>query len=205
VSTLFIFGAGGHAKVCISVALTLGHKDINVIGTEKDPETILGFIVYREPSSLQDLIHQRTDKAFVAIGDNLDRKNKLLQLSAAGFEIASLISPQSILQPHTTVGLGTIVMPGSIVMVGSHVGSGVIVNTASSVDHDCVLGDYSHVAPNATLTGGCQLGEGVLFGAGATAVPNTKIGDGSTIGAGAVVTKDVPSFSKYVGSPARAL
>jgi sugar O-acyltransferase (sialic acid O-acetyltransferase NeuD family) len=202
---LFVFGAGGHSKVCIAVALTLGHENIVVIGTEKDPDIVLGFMVQREPDLVKDLISKRTDKAFVAIGDNLARKNKLLQLSAAGFEIASLISPQAILQSHTTVGLGTIVMPGSIVMVGSHVGAGVIVNTASSVDHDCVLGDYSHVAPNATLTGGCQLGTGVLFGAGATAVPNTKIGEGSTIGAGAVVTKDVPSFSKYVGSPARAL
>lgn len=47
--------------------------------------------------------------------------------------------------------------------------------------------------------------EGVWFGANVSVMPGVTIGRGAVIGAGAVVTKDIPSFSIAVGSPARVI
>ena len=76
-------------------------------------------------------------------------------------------------------------------------------NTVSMIEHDCVIGDHSHVAPGAVLCGGVQVGQMTMVGAGAVVIPDVRVGDNALIGAGAVVTKDVPSNTVVVGNPAR--
>lgn len=84
-------------------------------------------------------------------------------------------------------------------------GKGVIINTAAIVEHECKIGDYSHIAPNATLCGNVTIGSGVFFGAGAVARQGICIGNNSTVGAGSVVTKDIPPNEIWAGNPARKL
>jgi acetyltransferase-like isoleucine patch superfamily enzyme len=78
-----------------------------------------------------------------------------------------------------------------------------IVNTVASVDHDCVLGDFVHVAPGARLCGGVTVAAGAFIGAGAVVVPGRRIGADAIIAAGAVVLTDVPDGSVAAGNPAR--
>lgn len=80
-----------------------------------------------------------------------------------------------------------------------------IVNHGAVVDHDCVVGEFAHVAPNATLGGGVSVGRLSMVGAGATVLPGTRIGRGCIIGAGAVVRRDVPDGATVVGVPAKAI
>jgi len=63
-----------------------------------------------------------------------------------------------------------------IVNAGSIIGNHVILNTNCSVDHDCVIEDFVHVSPGATICGGVKIKEGVHIGAGAVVLPNLTIG-----------------------------
>jgi UDP-N-acetylbacillosamine N-acetyltransferase len=62
------------------------------------------------------------------------------------------------------------------------VGRGVIINTAAVVEHDCVIGDFTHISVNATVARRCRIGSLVLLGAA----------DGVTLAAGSTVIDDVP-------------
>ena len=86
---------------------------------------------------------------------------------------------------------------------GAKIGQGCIINTASSVDHDCVLGDFVHVAVGAHLCGTVTIGNATWIGAGATVSNNVNICGECTIGAGAVVVKDITEPGTYIGVPAR--
>ncbi|WP_339903946.1 DapH/DapD/GlmU-related protein [uncultured Cyclobacterium sp.] len=90
-------------------------------------------------------------------------------------------------------------MEAAIVKVNSHIGKQVIVNTAASVDHDCVVGDFVHIAPQATLCGGAEIGEGTLVGANSTVLPGVKVGKWCSIAAGAVISKDLPDGASQKG------
>jgi acetyltransferase-like isoleucine patch superfamily enzyme len=47
--------------------------------------------------------------------------------------------------------------------------------------------------------------DGAHIGIGAIIMPGVTIGEGAIIGAGSVVTKDIPSYSVAVGSPAKVI
>ena len=49
------------------------------------------------------------------------------------------------------------------------------------------------------------IGNNVWLGAGVIVLPGVTIGDNSVVGAGSIVTKDIPSYSLAVGSPARVV
>jgi acetyltransferase-like isoleucine patch superfamily enzyme len=79
----------------------------------------------------------------------------------------------------------------------------VIVNSGALIEHDCIVGDYAHVAPNASLGGGVHIGSFCLLGLGAVVLPGVTVGSGSIIGAGAVVVSDIPDGVIAMGVPAR--
>ena len=83
--------------------------------------------------------------------------------------------------------------------VNSHIGKQVIVNTGASVDHDCEVGDFVHIAPQATLCGGALIGEGTIVGANSTILPGVKVGKWCTIAAGAVISRNLPDGAVQKG------
>jgi acetyltransferase-like isoleucine patch superfamily enzyme len=79
------------------------------------------------------------------------------------------------------------------------------VNTGATIDHDCIIGDYAHLAPGVHRAGSVQVGEGAFLGIGSVVIPGVKIGRWSTLGAGGVATRDLADGVVAVGVPARAL
>ena len=96
-------------------------------------------------------------------------------------------------------------MAGAVINSGAKIGECVIINTCSSVDHDCVVDDFAHVAVGAHLCGTVNVGESTWICAGATVSNNVNICGNCTIGAGAVVVKDIEEEGTYIGVPARKI
>ena len=192
---MYLYGASGHAKVIIDILKSQNKEISGLIDDNEFINEMLSYPVYHE-----------LDKNFsyiVSIGDNKTRKKIVDKLSDVHFETA--IHEAAIVSENAQIEEGTVVMPGCIIQSCSHIGRHCIVNTGASVDHDCVLDDYVHISPHATLCGNVTVGEGTWIGAGAIIVPGIKIGKWSVVGAGAVVTKDIPDNVVAVGNPARIL
>ena len=80
-----------------------------------------------------------------------------------------------------------------------------IINIRPSVDYDCEIGDYVHVAPRATVLGGVKIGEGSWIGAGAVVKQYVTVGKHCMVGAGSVVLHDVIDGTTVVGVPAEQI
>ena len=71
------------------------------------------------------------------------------------------------------------------------------------VEHDCRLGDFAHISPNAALCGNVSVGDGAHVGASATVIEGLAIGKNTLIGAGSLVCGDVGNGWLCYGVPAR--
>ncbi len=194
---LIIIGASGHGKVVADIAKRNGYDDIVFLDDDESVKECAGFPVVG-----------RTDEApegevFVAIGSASARK-RLMQ-AYGDRENPVLIHPNATVADDVILGDGTVVMAGAVINPGTSIGRGVIVNTSSSVDHDCTIGDFVHVAVGAHLCGTVHVGDNTWIGAGSVVSNNISVAHDCVLGAGAVVVRDIPANCTAVGSPAKPI
>jgi sugar O-acyltransferase (sialic acid O-acetyltransferase NeuD family) len=191
---MIIFGASGHGKVIASIV------GKNIPCFFDDDETIKEFInIQVLPYNASFMINELL---VVAIGDNKIRK-KVVSRIEHNFGIVQHTS--ALVDDNVLIDIGTQIIHGSIIQTGCSIGKHTILNTSASIDHDCIIGDFCHIAPRVTICGNVRVGEGTLIGAGATIIPGVNIGKWTIIGAGTVVIQDVPDYATVVGNPGKKI
>ncbi|RMH72105.1 MAG: acetyltransferase [Gemmatimonadetes bacterium] len=205
---ILVIGGGGHAKVVISLLNKI--REYQVVGyvDTVNHGVILGVPYLGTDDVLPGQFARGTNLATLGIGQlktaELRRRlrDKAIKI---GYVFPAVISPTAIINEDVHIGAGTVVMDGVVVNSGSRIGCFSIVNTRSSIDHDCQVGNFVHVAPGVTLSGGVTIEDDCLIGTGATVIQYKKICSGCVVGAGSVVTTDLLCAGTYLGIPARGL
>lgn len=202
---LAILGASGHGKVVADTAECCGWQTIEFFDDAWPERQHNGsWAVVGDTAALHERL-QMFDGVVVAIGNNVIRYSKLLELEAAGASLCSLVHPAATVSRYAVLEKGTVVFAQAVVNADVRIGLGSILNTGCSVDHDCVLGAAVHISPGARLAGGVSVGDLSWVGIGASVRQLVRIGAQVVVGAGAAVTTDVADALTVVGVPARAL
>lgn len=196
----FVFGAGGHGRV---IAELMQFNDCKVDAFIDDFPRATN--VNSIPIISSNLIQKNELKLYIiiAIGDNLTRKNTSKRLMNNIF--FSCIHKNTSISPSSKIDSGTVVMLNAVVNTNTEIGKHVIINTATIIEHDCIIEDFVHISPNATLLGNVTVGEGTHVGAGVIILPGVKVGKWCVIGAGSVVLNDIPDGSVVVGNPGKII
>jgi sugar O-acyltransferase (sialic acid O-acetyltransferase NeuD family) len=203
---IFVYGAGGHAKVVAEILRLKGHEVtgfIDNVNPKRKGEVFYGSTILGGEEVLAELLHQGVCSCIVGFGDNRLRCKTAHRLVEMGFSLVSALHPNAVCAEDVSIGEGTVVASGAVVGPSSRIGRNAIVNTQASLDHDCLVGDGAHVGPGAIVTGVVEVGECAWIGAGAVIADHKKIGVEAIVGAGAVVVKDVPEAVIVMGVPAR--
>ena len=194
---MYLYGAGGHAKVIIEILEAGGIKIDTIFDDNESIGSLLKYPVQKFPQQLvQD------GKFIISIGNNITRRKISL---AVNVQFGIAVHPASVLSERSIIGEGSVVMGGVVINVDTLIGKHCIINTNSSVDHDCILEDFVHISPNVALCGDVHIGEGSLIGAGSVIIPGKKVGKYCTIGAGSVVIDNLPDYSIAVGNPCKKI
>lgn len=196
---LYLYGAGGHAKVVIEIAEQLGVPIAGLVDADPTIGSLAGYSVSTIPPENEDAAL----RFLVSIGNNAERKKIAGQLPSN--EFAKLVHPQAVISKRATIGEGSVVMAGVSINASATIGKHCIINTNASVDHDCIIDDFVHISPNVALGGEVEVGAGTHIGIGASVIQCVKIGRWCTIGAGAVIIRDVPDGATVVGNPGRII
>jgi acetyltransferase-like isoleucine patch superfamily enzyme len=109
--------------------------------------------------------------------------------------------------PNISIGkrfysnFGLTILDSALVTIGDRVmmGPSVMISTATHETEVASRRDNIEFAKPVTIGDDCWIGGGVII------LPGVNIGNGCTIGAGAVVTRDIPSWSVAVGTPAKVI
>jgi sugar O-acyltransferase (sialic acid O-acetyltransferase NeuD family) len=195
---MYLYGAGGHARVIIEILELVNISIEGIFDDNPDIWELMGYKVWH-PSE-KHLIPG--DPFIISIGNNYLRKEIATKYSLV-YSVAK--HPSAVFSPRSSLGQGSVVMANATVNSGTVAGAHTILNTSCTIEHDCSLGDFVHISPNACLSGGVTLGEGTQIGAGAVIIPNIRIGKWVVVGAGAVIIEDVPDYSVVAGNPGRII
>jgi sugar O-acyltransferase (sialic acid O-acetyltransferase NeuD family) len=203
---VLLIGAGGHARVIAEIVQLMGFELLGFLDDDADlkGQKLAGSLVL---DTIQAYENYSFDKMIIGIGSNFVRQKLITgSLSVVPDEQwFTAIHPKSIISPSAKIGHGTAIMAGAIVNCDVTIKNHVIINTGATIDHECVIEDYAHIAPGTNLAGGVLIGIGSLMGIASSAIPYCKVGSWSTVGAGATVVHDIEDFLTVVGTPARPI
>ena len=209
VTDLVIVGVGGHGRELLDVveAVNSVTPTWNFIGFLDDNADHPTLAQARGARILGPVSELKALKCSYALGiGNPSTRLKLDQMAEdCGAQPADLRHPTAVVGGGATIGKGCVLAANVVVTTNVVLGRSVHINVASSVSHDCVLGDYTILAPGVRLAGGVRTGVGVDIGVGAVVRPQVNIGDGAIVGAGAAVIGDVEAGSVVAGVPARRI
>jgi sugar O-acyltransferase, sialic acid O-acetyltransferase neuD family len=200
---LIIIGAGGHGRVVADIAEQVHRYKSIAFLDDVTPSDAFSYPFLGDTSKAENFIHEYD--IFVAIGNSKARQKFMERLAQHGAIFPTLIHPNAVISKDVVIEMGTVIMPGVVINRGAKLGLGVIVNTSSSIDHDCTVDDYCHIAVGSHICGTVKIGQHTWIGAGATVNNNISICSFCAIGAGSVVIRDIATPCTVVGCPAHLL
>jgi UDP-hydrolysing UDP-N-acetyl-D-glucosamine 2-epimerase len=204
---IVLVGGGGHCKVVVEAIQKGDFFSIaGVVDKNSRSGSQAGNKVLGDDSCLEEVFSSGCKNAFITVGSvgNPAIRMKLAKkLEKIGFNIPVIAHPSAVIAKSAKTMDGVFIGPRAVVGPGSVLGKHAIVNTRASVDHDCRVGDFAHIAPGAILSGGVKIGNNAHIGTGASVIQYKKIGNNAMIGAGSVVVKNIPEGSKAYGNPCR--
>lgn len=196
---VYIIGSGGHASVVAEACNLSGRASIYICEGRGDTACTIG--------ESEFFTLDQTQPVICGVGSTAShdlRRKILARYLDRSQRFTSIVHPSATVSPKAKIGRGVFIGQGAQVCANACLQDHVIVNTGAIVDHDCVVGTGSHIAPGAVLSGTVKCGDWVHIGTGAIVIQNVKIADNTIIGAGSVVTKDIEEpGSTWVGVPAR--
>jgi sugar O-acyltransferase (sialic acid O-acetyltransferase NeuD family) len=203
-----MIGSSGHASVLMDAIELVGEyevvgyvDDTVSIGTIRRGYPVLGGLKDVPRICGEGVI---TD-IVVAVGDNWWRRKLQSDLleRCPNLTFSIVKHPAAIVASSAEIGRGAAILAGSHIGPGSRVGDLCVVNTGSSIDHDCVMHEFSSIAPGVSTGGLVEIGECSAIGVGVSISDRISIGRHTVVGTGAVVVRDLPDLVVAYGNPAR--
>lgn len=186
---LILLGAGGHAKVVLSLAKCCGYKVEGVCDPElarQQCEDWRGLPVLGGDEVLESLSPNEYNLANGVgqlVNDTL-REDLYQKATKLGFYFPALIHPSAQVDLTATIAPGVQLLENTIVQVDVEIGENTLINCAAVATHECKIGQHVHIAPGVMLCGNVTIEDGCFVGCGANILQGITMAKRSVLAAG---------------------
>ncbi|MCI9098360.1 MAG: acetyltransferase [Lachnospiraceae bacterium] len=205
---ILLIGGGGHCRSVLDSLISLDDYDkIGIIDFDKS-SCALDISVVGTDDDLPNLRKNGWTDAFITVGSlgSTQLRRKLYQkVKKLDYNIPTIIDPTAIIARKVILTEGAFVGKRGVVNSGSMVGACAIINTGAILEHDCKIGDFSHISPGTILCGQVVVDKDSHVGAGSVVKQGITIGKNALLGIGSVVVKNIPDDTKAYGNPCRVV
>lgn len=185
---IILIGYGGHAKSVIDSIENAGKY--NIIGYTDKAESNSKYEYLGNDDVLKRYYEQGIKNAVICIGylgKNNVREHIYQCLKDIGYTLPVIIDPTANISKNVTVGEGTFIGKNVVINSDANIGKMCIINTSAIVEHECNVGDFSHISVGTVLCGQVYVGKAAFVGANATVIQCRKIDEKQIVPAGAVI------------------
>lgn len=185
---IILVGFGGHAK---SIADCIERKnEYRIVGYTDMEEIDTKYRYLGTDEVLQEYFDNGVKNAVVCVGylGKGSLRNKLYDnLKKIGYRLPVIADPSAIISNTAIIEEGVFIGKQAIINADARVGKMAIINTRALIEHECVVGDFTHIAVGAVLCGQVKVGQDVLVGANSTIIQCRKIEDNKIVPAGVTI------------------
>ena len=201
---MILIGYSGHSLVVYGILKASGHTVTGYCDAAEKQYNPFELHYYGTELSGMGIKALEKFGFFISIGDNGTRKKIYDQLALKKLLPSNAIHPSAVIDAAAGIALHGVMIAANVTINPlAKIGIGVICNTGCIIEHECIVGDFSHIGPGAVLCGNVKVGNNSFVGASAVIRQGVSIGKNVMIGAGAVVINDVPDNVTVMGVPAK--
>ncbi len=144
---LLIIGAGNFPPEVEELARLIGYDDFAFLDDNPNARCrpVIGNL-----ASIPDHVADFPE-AIVAFGNNERRITCTRQLQDAGYSIPTLIHPTAFISTDAEIAPGCIIRANCVVSRYVRLGMATILNVGALIDHDCIIGEGSHILMGAVV------------------------------------------------------
>lgn len=185
---IILVGYGGHAK---SVADCIERQGIyNIVGYTDVKESDSKYSYLGDDEVLIDYYNKGIRNAVICLGymgkGNL-RQRLYETLKSIGYSLPVIVDSSAVVADSAFVAEGSFIGKRAVVNAEARIGKMTIINTMALVEHECVVGDFVHIAVAAVLCGQVKVGKAAFIGANATVIQCREILPGQIVPAGETI------------------
>jgi sugar O-acyltransferase (sialic acid O-acetyltransferase NeuD family) len=200
---LFIFGVGNFAEMAHHLFTTDSSYDVagfTVDSAYLDRRSFKGLpvVAYEQ---LRESADRSAIDVFVAVGVgriNTLRAQKVADIEADGFRLASFVSSQARVPPGFVARPNTMIMDQVNIHPMVEVGADTVIWSNSRIALKVRIGDHVWIT-SAVIGDSTTIGDYSFIGLNATVAPFVHVGSHNLIGAAAVILRDTKNYEVYKG------
>lgn len=187
---IILVGYGGHAG-SVADCIERQHK-YKITGYTDVEQRSTRYRYLGTDAVLKECFQKGIQNAAVGIGylgKGTTRMQLYEELKQIGYTLPMIADPTAIISETVQIGEGVFIGKGAVVNTGTQIGKMAIINTKALVEHDCIVGEFAHVAVAAVLCGQVKVGEAAFIGANATILQCLDISANVIVPAGETIRR----------------
>jgi len=201
-----IIGYSGHAHTAIDLLHESGFQVTAYCDNQPKEQNPFGLEYLGSEMDEAVLEKMKAYDYFIGIGNNnLLRRKVYDQVSKVLGEPVNAIHRSAAVSPSVVMTCGHFISANVSINALTRLGKTAVCNTGSVIEHGCVIGDHTFIAPGAVLNGDVTIGDNTFVGANSVIKQGVVVGKNVIIGAGTVIIRDVPDGVTIVGNPGRII